>query len=254
MKHESGNLVFYLALVVVLGGSDASAGSPYQATRVVSQGETAKSAKLTADVSDEAPPSQDVEGRSFRLAKNIRYNTDGPDLTKLAPEEHIVNQTWPRTDFIPVSQSSIVILGSVSQMQPHLSENRSQIYTEITILAQTVFKDKTKNLCLPGTRVLIDMPGGNLRLSSGRIVRDETKTEFLGKPYVGGRFVFFARTIHDGKDLTLIRGYELRDGRVFELNDDGAPGRKLIPTTAGIGADLSREDAFLQSVRKRAAE
>lgn len=189
-----------------------------------------------------------------RLAKNKRYDAHGRDLTKLEPGEQIFNQTWPRTEFIPVSQSAVVVLGRAIRIQAYLSEDRSRIYTEITVKVETVFKNKTNNLPSSDEVLDIDFPGGTVQLPSGQVVHDDTKIEFLGKPYVGGRFVLFAVETHGGKDLTLIRGYELRDSRVFELTEDGTPGTKLISTTPGVSATLSDEGVFLQEIRTQAAK
>ena len=97
--------------------------------------------------------------------------------------------------------------------------------------------------------MIIDQEGGIIRLPSGRPVRDQVKVEFLGRTYAGGRYVLFAKRIHNGKDLSLVRAYELRDGRVFRLRADGGPGNILLLKSMGNASAPYGESEFLQLVR-----
>jgi hypothetical protein len=134
-------------------------------------------------------------------------------------------------------------------MQPYLSEDRTHIYTEITIRIEEIFKNPPNSKIPSGQTVVINQIGGTIRMTSGQVVHDGTRIDFLGKTHVGGRYVLFAKGIHGGNDLTLIRGYELRDGQVFKLIGNGSPG-----PTPGAANSLSQEKAFLQAVRKAALQ
>src|ERR1035441_9949212 len=47
-----------------------------------------------------------------------------------------------REDFqLPVSESDTILLGSVSKVQPYLSEDGTNLYTEYTVSVEEVFKD-----------------------------------------------------------------------------------------------------------------
>jgi hypothetical protein len=76
-------------------------------------------------------------------------------------------------------------------------------------------------------------------------VRDGTRDGFVGRPQVGMRYVLFAVSIHDGVDFSVMRGYELRDGKVFRLTEDGSPSNALV-------SDFSQEQTFLKAIRTRA--
>ncbi len=82
---------------------------------------------------------------------------------------------------------------------------------------------------------------------SGQILHDDTRNGFLGRPQIGMRYVLFADSIHEGRDFSMLRGYELRDGKVFRLTEDGSPSSVLV-------SNLSQEDKFLQTVRASAAK
>jgi len=74
----------------------------------------------------------------------------------------------------------------------------------------------------------------------------------MGRPRVGGRYVFFLQQVHEGKDLEILKAYELRDGKVFKLTEDGSLGKVILSKTPDKSDSFSNEQTFLQSVRERA--
>ena len=201
--------------------------------------------QLSAQVSSESTES------ASRKAKSARYNGGSCYITVAAPEhECFFEQIWPRSlPVIPYKESSVVLTGRVSGIEPFLSEDRTHIYTEITVRPEQVFKGSSHS-----TFVVIDQIGGTVKAASGRDVHDGTRIDFLGRPRVGGRYVLFAKRVHHGKDLTLIRAYEFQDERVFKLTDDGTPGSVVLSNKPNQPDSLSSEEAFLQAVRARAAK
>src|SRR5262249_46987121 len=104
-------------------------------------------------------------------------------------------------------------------MQPYLSPDRSRLYTEIGVRVEEVLKSDV-DLSV-GDTLIVDRLGGALNLKSGQLVRDDISIEGLGKTRFGGRYVLFAQRANEGNDIALIKGYELRDGTVFRLTQDG---------------------------------
>ncbi|HEU4508096.1 MAG TPA: hypothetical protein VFR78_07665 [Pyrinomonadaceae bacterium] len=95
--------------------------------------------------------------------------------------------------------------------------------------------------------MVIDRPGGALKLNNGRVVRDEIQIDNLGNRELGRRYLVFARAINGGNDTGLIKSYELVDGKVF-TNDSRA--RRLLSTLAGVPSSWADEAAFLKAVRE----
>ncbi len=127
------------------------------------------------------------------------------------------------------------------------TEDGTRIYTETTFRVEELFKSPA-NLTLSSDRTLaIDRTGGAVKTGSGQILHDDTRNGFLGRPQIGMRYVLFADSIHEGRDFSMLRGYELRDGKVFRLTEDGSPSSVLV-------SNLSQEDKFLQTVRASAAK
>jgi hypothetical protein len=191
------------------------------------------------DIVTEEPESSSAKEREVRRAKNTRYNAGGADLTveRHKDSEIFFEHIWPAVDFFPASESAIVVVGRVEKVQPHLSTDRSRIYTEFTIAVDEFLKRDR----VPASKlVAIDRPGGALRLKSGRIVRDGTQIDYLGNLEFGRRYVIFARAINDGNDLSLIKSYELEEGKVF--SNDSRPRRLISPS--------DDEARFLREVRE----
>ena len=208
--------------------------------------------KVDTDIVDEEPEPSNPTERETRIAKNIRYNGGGADLTIERPDntEIFFEHVWPAVDFIPVDASVLVVVGQVVKIQPYLSSDRSRIYTEIKIAVDELLKRDNDGRISGNKTVVIDRPGGALKLRTGRIARDGRLVENLGMPALGRRYVFFASAVNDGKDTSLIKSYELLNGKVF--TNDSRP-RRLIPIQEGVPSALSDEVAFLNAVREAIA-
>lgn len=185
-----------------------------------------------------------------REAKSTRYNGGGCDLTVPGRDcffEHFAPGPLP---LIPLKQSAFALLGRVTKVQPYLSADRTHIYTETTIQIEEVFKSP-EGFSFPSDQTLItDQIGGAMLMASGRVIRDGSRIDFLDQTYVGGRYVFFLRQVHEGKDLAILRAYELRDAKVFKLTEDGSPGKVLLSRTPNKPDSLSDEQGFLQTIRQ----
>lgn len=203
-------------------------------------------AQLLAQVSPESMES------TARQAKSTRYNGGRCDITRTAKgHECFFEQYEPRAlPLIPMEESTIAFVGEVTAVQPFLSADRTHIYTENAFRVDEVFKSP-ENFNLPSDQTLIaDQLGGTIELPSGRIIHDGTRNGYMGKPRVGGRYVLFLKAIHEAKDLEVLRAYELRDGKVFKVTEDGSPGNVLLSRTPNKPDSLSDEQGFLQTIRQ----
>ncbi len=197
----------------------------------------------------EEPESPQPEERMARAAKSARYNGGGCDLMMSGDcfFEHIARGGIP---LIPVRESAIVLVGKVTRVQPYLSADRTHIYTETALQVDEVFKSPDGFSRSSDQTLITDQFGGTLRMSSGRVIHDGSRIGFLGQAYVGGRYVFFLRQVHEGKDFAILTAYELRDGKVYELTEDGSPSNALLSRTPQKPDSLSDEHGFLQTIRQ----
>jgi hypothetical protein len=100
------------------------------------------------------------------------------------------------------------------------------VFSEFEIAVDTVFKQDDRTNVRVGKTLTVERIGGRVRLPSGKIVVSWVNHQNM--PRVGAKYVLFLT--HDfqsrddgGNDFNLLTGYELREGKVFPL-DDTAPG------------------------------
>lgn len=196
-----------------------------------------------------SPLSAQGEGTA-RAAKSARYNGGGCDLTVPGRDCFVEHFAPGALALIPLKESEFALLGTAVKVQPYLSADRTHVYTETTIQIEEVFKSPENFSLAPDRTLITDQFGGEIRMAFDRIVHDGSVVDFLGKAYVGGRYVFFLRRVHEGKDLAILVAYELRDGKVFKLNADGSPGKVLLSKTPNRPDSLSDEKDLLQTIRQ----
>jgi len=116
---------------------------------------------------------------------------------------------------LPVEQSSAVLLASTVSRGAFLSNDRSGVYTELSVRVEQVLKgdyDQLSENCI----VDINRVGGVVHYSSG----EESLFSIEGQniPVVGKRYLFFLKAIPDSVDFEIITGYELSASRVKALD------------------------------------
>ncbi|HTS12760.1 MAG TPA: hypothetical protein VMH00_11635 [Candidatus Limnocylindrales bacterium] len=198
-----------------------------------------------------AQVTSEPSGKAAREAKSARYDGGRCDLTVPGRDcffEHFEPGALP---LVPLQESSFALLGTVTKVKPFLSADQTHIYTETTIQVEEVLKSP-EAFSLPSDRdLIVDQIGGSMRMASGRVIHDGSVVDFLGKAHAGGRYVFFLRQVHENKDLAILSAYELREGKVFKLTEDGSPGKVLLSRAPNHPDSLSDEQIFLQAIRKR---
>ena len=119
---------------------------------------------------------------------------------------------WP-ADFppLPVEESTTIIVGKVTEAKAHISEDRSGVYSEVTVKVDEVLKDTTGI----GGMIVAEREGGRVRFPSGTIFRYVVHS--LGVPKVNHRYLLFLKPLVDG-DFSILTGYQLLDGRVEPLD------------------------------------
>ena len=152
---------------------------------------------------DIAPEPTDPTERAIRLVRNRRHNDTLPSRTpNCTPEarnrakndgcvalrtlEELPESVPSKVTFVdlppfgpepilwelPVNWSDTIVVGTVKRIQPYLSEDKRNIYTEYTISVTEVLKD-AKGLSLnAASTIALDRMGGAIRLNSGRVLRD----------------------------------------------------------------------------------
>src|SRR5947207_5796420 len=168
MKLKSSNLAPGFVLLTVLTGAEAEIRFFHSASPLVAQAATAERTRQQSDVAEEESLPQESKEREARLAKNLRYNGGGCDVTQ--GEDCFMEQYEPRAlPLIPLAEGAIAFKGQVVKMQCYLSADRTHVYTEATWKVDEMFKQPTDFKLSSDEIIITDQIGGAIKLHSGRI-------------------------------------------------------------------------------------
>lgn len=197
----------------------------------------------------------DPQERARRLAKGKSY--DDPYGQKIDPSSKVVhiasrNQDWELglESALPTAQSSAIIVGEVVGSTAHLSEGKTNVYSEFTVRVEEVIKNDGAEPITVGDSILTERPGGRIRTPSGHVQSYTISGQ--GTPEAGRRYVLFLgynprealrRNLKGPRGMSrhILTAFELRAGRVLPL--DNAGGRNF-QQYAGL-----EESTFLHRLR-----
>lgn len=125
---------------------------------------------------------------------------------------------------LPVEKSDFIIVGNVIEAQAYLSEDKTSVYSEFKVEISDVLKNDNKQNYEQGKNVNIERAGGLVRFPSGF----QTLYLVAGQrmPKVKRSYVFFLThkfpLLGDfNQDFYLLTAYELKEGKVFPLDNPG---------------------------------
>jgi hypothetical protein len=191
-----------------------------------------------------ARPANEKE-RAKRDTKGKKYNSKyAPPISESSDSIH-VNTDWDvNLPAFPVEKSAAVVIGRVTKAAAHLSENKTNIYSEFEVQIDEVLKNDGSSIA-SGSSLIVERAGGRVKLPSGKLVVSIVEHQQL--PEVGRQYLLFLT--HESplfgepnkEDFFILTAYEFRDGRVFPL-DKTLPGH---PIAAITGVD---ESSFLNDL------
>lgn len=219
-----------------------------------------KSTYPIADYDGKEPA--DLNMQALRRARAKRHNiqlgaTVKVDVRRLMLTEQS-NSSWggPPSHAaiepaLPASQSDVIVVGQVTSAQAFLSEDKTNVYSEFTILIDEILKNNSSIGLTAGNTLTAVRSGGAVRFPSGKVIQ----RGFGGKPFplLNGRYVFFLNYEKEQQDYPIITAYELRGGVVFPLDGFDIDGRLLEPYAQYQQYKGWNEADFLSKVRESIA-
>ena len=151
----------------------------------------------------------------------------------------IVDSTDQTLPSLPFEQSPIVLIGQVTDAQAYLSQDKSGVYSSFTVQVNELLKNSSKTALAADSRIEVEREGGRVRFPSGRLHLYITDGQEM--PKVGLRYVLFLSNSLDEDVFGIISAYELKDGRVYALDN-------LKNQKVNDGAD---ELTFLKNLRSK---
>jgi hypothetical protein len=149
----------------------------------------------------------------------------------------------PESD-LRVNMSDTIVVGIVKRIQPYLSEDKRNIYTEYTISVTEVLKNANGLPLNAASTITLDRMGGAIRLNSGRVLRDVVHGN--GAPLITEhKYVLFLHYDLRGTWFRSLTSWELLNGVVVPVDPgDVAAAQAGRSHFAGIN-----EASFIMAVR-----
>jgi hypothetical protein len=160
-----------------------------------------------------------LESDPDKKAKKKRYNdfdwvytTVGPEITQaiFTPEPHVTFAA------LPVTESDMVVVGTLGSAQAHLSDNKKNIFSEFTLIIEDVLKSKSSGIA-QGAVLTVDRTGGHVIYPNGQKVL--FRTSGMNMPQIGSRYLFFLTSKHNKEDLSILTAYELTESGAAPLDE-----------------------------------
>ena len=239
--------VYFLLVVCALmvGAAIATSGGPAQNHPTPGQQQKSARAEFASqfpltDVNKPSP--SDPTKHAKWKAKSKKYKGIGIPVTERG-ELITFHTEWDiGLPALPVAKSDLIVTGEVVDAQAYLSEDKDWVYSEFTIRVGEVLKNASKAPLGQGSTLVVDRDGGGVRFPSGRITILYIAGQ--GMPRTGRRYTLFLTRDDQEQSIHIITGYELRDGRVFPIDNPG--GGQNPAATSYKEAD---ETSFLSDLR-----
>lgn len=188
-----------------------------------------------------ADPS-DPKERARRQEKGKKY--DKSDW-RIYPET-TSNMAWvdfvdPNLPALPVTYSSAVVAGRITDAKAYLSNDKTGVYSAFAVQINEVFKNSSSVPLSSASLIEVERDGGRVRFPGGRILIYTIQSQDM--PVVGLRYVLFLTNPQAQSDFQIVTAYELREGKVYPLDD--------VPNLYRY--ENADEVNFLSELRKRIA-
>lgn len=161
---------------------------------------------------DSSDPQKNAKRKRYNDGKLVYSKVDPSTAeTVFTPEPH---STLPA---LPVAESEFVVVGTIGSGQAHVSENKKNVFSEFTLIVETVLK-KTDPAVVQGTVLTVDRIGGHVRYPNGQKVL--YRVFGINMPQTGSRYLFFLTSKHNKADLSILTAYELTQTGVAPLDEE----------------------------------
>lgn len=170
-----------------------------------------------------AQPQKEPKSKAIRDSKGRKYSKQYGKAIGEETDQIFSTSDWDlRLPALPVQRSAAIVIGTVSGAEAFLTPDKTGVYSEFAVKVDSILKEDPKKPLTGGDTISVERNGGRVRMASGKVAISWTNHQDM--PKVGSRYVFFLT--HDFEvagdtydDFYLLTGYELKDGKVFPLDE-----------------------------------
>lgn len=116
---------------------------------------------------------------------------------------------------LPVSTSQLIVVGRVTEASAHLSERKTNVYSEFLIVLSSILKTPAKQIT-ENSVLTVERLGGNVRYPNGQKIL--FRISGWNMPKVGSEYLFFLNS-RNKLDWEIVTAYELTDTGVLPLDE-----------------------------------
>lgn len=208
------------------------------------------------------PEPSDPNERGWRRARNKRYDNTDRDADSVkaftfqegtgAISLGLPSAHAPVEPAFPIAQSDVIAIGEVTSAQAQVSNDKTNVFSEFTVLVKDVYRNTTSASLTPGCAITVERYGGRVRLPSGKIIVRGFLHQSM--PVAGRRYIFFLKSNEAVQTYSIITGYELSHGRVIPLDGNRMIGEPKIPQISEYDRyEGANEAAFLKEIKNALA-
>ena len=170
-------------------------------------------------VERDEPDEPDAAKRAKRITKNSRF--DGKRMVQDDPSKSVrasvrINDWEVGLPALPAAQSKVVVVGEVTDVQAHMSNDRNGVYSEFAVRVEEALKNSTNTELTTGSAIVLEREGGIVKHAPDNSII--YRIEGQGFPRKGRRYVFFLNPVGQERDYKIVAGYELRGSKVVLLD------------------------------------
>ncbi|MBK6589608.1 MAG: hypothetical protein IPG22_15075 [Acidobacteria bacterium] len=166
----------------------------------------------------EAEGSLSPSEKELRIQRGRKYKTSVP-LDKFEDQDTVFHNPGahsPADQPLPVDQSDIVVLGTVTGARAFVSNDKTALYSEFQVTVNKIFKNSSGLGVNPGSSIVAEREGGKVRFSSGRVQqRGEWGREL---PQRDRQYILFLKWDELGRDFVIKTGFEVNGETVQPLD------------------------------------
>ncbi len=201
-------------LLIILSLATTSLSLQGQQDSNAERSNKSKRAFPSADINE--PDSDDSE--KGRAKKEKRQRFDAWQFVSSKPESWIAESVISSDGYLdfpalPVKESDIILVASVSSSEAHMSGNRRGVFSEFNLTVESVLK--TNQEVAEGSLLTVDRVGGYVKYPNGH--RILFRVSGVNMPQVGARYLFFLSTRRK-PDFIIKTAYELTPQGVVALD------------------------------------
>lgn len=250
LNYKTASILLFIA-IIIMGVTSTAARKGYDQSP--NKEKPPKKTQQMVEAEERLPVAEyaaseptDPQEREKRVIKGKKFdNPEYYDLT-LNPTSDVTTMFthWASgLSDIPTDRSSAIVVGDVTHAKAFLTPSKKRVYSEFMVNVTEVLKDDTTQPIKSNHLMAVNRVGGRVRFPGGK-----TGQYFIvgqNMPVAGGRYIFFLTPLEE-TGYSVLTGYELRDGRVYLLDNPGMG----HPITSRQGLD---ETSFLNAVRAAVA-